>query len=111
LKIISKDIKERISTMGNLFVAEGLIKPYAVATDSALLKSKGKVWHKSSMKDRVVPCLGIDTESKWGYSHTKGWVFGYKLHILSITDSSSVIVPLTADVMTANVHGKPVYPD
>jgi hypothetical protein len=71
LKTIPTDIKERISTMGNLFVAEGMVKPYVVATDSALLKSNGKVWHKLSMKDGVVPCTGIDTEAKWGYSHTK----------------------------------------
>ncbi|CAN5866009.1 hypothetical protein BH23THE1_BH23THE1_23240 [soil metagenome] len=43
LKTITNDIKERISTMGNLFVSEGLVKPYVVATDSVLLKSKGKV--------------------------------------------------------------------
>ena len=41
LKTISTDIKERISTMGNLFVVEGLVRPYVVATDTALLKSKG----------------------------------------------------------------------
>ena len=46
LKTISSDIKERIATMGNMFVIEGLVRPYVVATDSALLKSKGKVWHK-----------------------------------------------------------------
>ncbi len=28
--------------MGNLFVFEGLVKPYVLATDRALLKSKGK---------------------------------------------------------------------
>ena len=28
--------------MGNLFVIEGLVRPYVVATDTALLKSKGK---------------------------------------------------------------------
>jgi hypothetical protein len=38
LKTISTDLKERISTMGNLFVSEGLVKPYVVATDTALLK-------------------------------------------------------------------------
>jgi hypothetical protein len=56
------------------------VKPYVVATDSALLKSKGKVWHKSSMKEGIVPCSGIDTDAMWGYSHTKEWIFGYKLH-------------------------------
>jgi hypothetical protein len=55
LKTISTDIKEKISTMGNLFVSEGLVRAYVVATDTTLLKSRGKVWHKSSMKDGVVP--------------------------------------------------------
>jgi hypothetical protein len=111
LKTISTDIKERISTMGNLFVSEGLVKPYVVATDSALLKSKGKVWHKSSVKEGIVPYSGIDTDAKWGYSHTKEWIFGYKLHMICSTDPSSTIIPLSADVTTANVSDKPIYPD
>lgn len=48
LKTMSIDIKERIAVMGNLFVFEGLVKPYILATDSALLRSKGHVWHTSS---------------------------------------------------------------
>jgi hypothetical protein len=43
LKTISKDIKKRIAMMGNLFVVEGLVRAYILATDTALLKSKGKV--------------------------------------------------------------------
>ena len=111
LKTIYTDIKERTSNMGNIFVSQELVKLYVVATDTALLKSKGKVWHKSSMKDGVVPCTGIDTDAKWGYSHTKDWVFGYKLHIVCSTDLSSTIIPLSADITTANVSDKPVYPD
>jgi hypothetical protein len=110
LKTISTDIKERIATTGNLFVFEGLVKPFIVAIDSALSKSKGHVWHASSMREGAVPYSGIDTDARWGYSHTKGWIFGYKLHVVSSIDS--VIVPLSADVTTANnVSDKPVYPD
>ena len=84
LKTISTDIKERISTMGYLFVAEGIGMSHSItAIDSTLLKAKGSVWHKSSMKKGVVPRSGIDTDARWGYSHTKGWVFGYKLHLTS----------------------------
>ncbi|CAN5619865.1 hypothetical protein BH23THE1_BH23THE1_35950 [soil metagenome] len=111
LKTISTYIKERIATMGNLFVFEGMVKPFIVATDSALLKSKGKVWHKSSVKEGIVPCSGIDTDASWGYSHTKKWIFGYKLHMVCSTDLSSTTVPLSADVTTANVSDKPIYPD
>ena len=38
--------------MGNLFVFEGLVKPYILAVDSALLKSKGHVWHTSPYEGR-----------------------------------------------------------
>ena len=110
LKAISTDIKERIAAMGNLFVSEGLVKPYILAIDSTLLKAnKGHVWHVSSMKEGILPHSGIDTDARWGFSHTRGWIFGYKLHMVCSTDSS-VVVPLTADVTTANIPDNQVYP-
>jgi hypothetical protein len=72
-----------------------------IAIDSTLLKAKGHVWHKSSMKKGIVPRSGIDTDARWGYSHTKGWIFGYKPHLTSTT--GALVVSLTADVTTANV--------
>ncbi|MER5176311.1 MAG: transposase [Candidatus Nitrosocosmicus sp.] len=98
LKTISTDIKDRISTMGHLFVAEGIVDISITAIDGTLLKAKGSVWHKSSMKKKgVVPRPGIDTDARWGYSHTKGWVFGYKLHLTSTTEGN-LGVPLTAEM-------------
>ena len=82
-------------------------RPYCNWIDSTLLKAKGHVWHTSSMKKGVVPRSGIDTDARWGYSHTKGWVFGYKLHLTSTT--GHLTVPLTADVTTANVQDNQMY--
>ncbi|MER5175972.1 MAG: hypothetical protein ABJB76_09640 [Candidatus Nitrosocosmicus sp.] len=58
------------------------------------------------MNKGIVPSsLDIDIDARCGFSHTKGWIFGYKLHMVSSTISSSVVVPLSvADVTTANVH-------
>jgi Transposase DDE domain len=112
LKIISTDIKERIAAMGNLFVSEDIVNPYYIlAIDSTLIKANiGHVWHKSSMNKRIVPRPGIDTDARWGFSHTKGWIFGYKLHMISSTNSSSsIVVPLSTDVTTANVQDNQVY--
>ena len=36
------------------------------------------------MTEGVVSRSGIDTDAMWGFSHTKGWIFGYKLHLISI---------------------------
>ncbi len=107
LRTISTDIKERIVVMTNHFIYEGMIDPYIVAIDSTLLKAKGHIWHKSSMKKDIVPRSGIDTDARWGFSHTKGWIFGYKLHLISST--GPIIVPLAADFTTANVQDNQLY--
>jgi hypothetical protein len=107
LKTMSNEIQERISTMGHLFVVEGLVDLSITAIDSTLLKAKGHVWHKSSMEKGIVPCPGIDTGARWGYSHTKGWIFGYKLHLTCT--AGELVVPLTADVTTANVQDNQMY--
>ena len=64
------------------------------------------------MKKGVVPRSGIDTDARWGYSRTRGWIFGYKLHLTSTTAAAAgdLVVPLTADdVTTANVQDNQVY--
>jgi Transposase DDE domain len=108
LATISNDIKNRITTMGKLFVRDKIIDPSVLSTDSTLIKAKGHVWHKSSMEEGVVPRSGIDTDARWGFSHTKGWIFGYKLHLISST-IGSIIVPLVADFTTANIPDNQMY--
>ena len=96
--------------MGYLFVSEGLVKPHIIAIDSTLVKAKGHVWHKSSMAKGIVPRSGIDTDARWGFSHTKGWIFGYKLHMVCQV-LVLFLVPLSADFTTANVQDNQVYPE
>jgi hypothetical protein len=60
------------------------------------------------MKKGVVPRSGINADARWEYSHTKGWIFGYKLHLTSTT-AEDIIVPLTVAVTTANVHDNKMY--
>jgi DDE family transposase len=88
--------------MSYLFVREKIIDPYIVGIDSMLLKAKGHIWHKSSTVKGIIPHPGIDTDARWGFSRTRGRIFGYKLHLISST--GSIVVPLSADVITANVY-------
>jgi hypothetical protein len=79
LKTMSTDIKERIATMGHLFISEDLVNPYILAVDSTLIRANDdKVWHRSSMRKGIVPRSEIDTDARWGFSHTRGWIFGYR---------------------------------
>ncbi|MGB9168027.1 MAG: transposase [Nitrososphaeraceae archaeon] len=60
------------------------------------------------MNKRVIPHSGIDTDARWGFSHTKDWIFGYKLHLITST-GGSMIVPLAADFTTANIPDNQMY--
>ena len=54
-----------------------------------------------------MPRSGTDTDARWGFSHTKEWIFGYKLHLISII--GSIIVQLVADFTTANIPNNQMY--
>lgn len=68
LSTISIGIKEMKAAIGNLFAKEKLVDPYIIAIDSTLLRAKGRLCHKSSTIKGVVPCSGIDTDARWGFS-------------------------------------------
>ncbi len=93
--------------MGYLFAAEGLADLSITAIDSTLIKAKGSIWHKSSMKKGIVPALaliqmqgGAIVIPKDGYLD-----INYILHV----QQARLVVPLTADVTTANVQDNQMY--
>ncbi|MGI0074347.1 MAG: transposase [Nitrosotalea sp.] len=100
--------RDMIGTMGARFVTERLTGTETDAVDSTMIAAKGgKVWHKSDMRKNRIPRPGIDTDARWGFSRTRGWLFGYKLHMVSST--GRIIVPLSADISTANVSDNHMY--
>ncbi len=100
-------IRKVIAKMGNIFLLEGLVDARTGSVDSSLIRARGPVWHKSSMKKNILPISGIDVDARWGFSKTKGWVFGYKLHISCST--GDLVVPLSADYTTANISDNMSY--
>ncbi len=71
--------------MGYLIVAEEMVDLSITEIDSTLLKAKGGVCHKSSMKKGEIYVLASIQMQDGGYSHTKRWIFGYELHLTSTT--------------------------
>ena len=73
----------------------------AVAIDSTTLQARGGVWHAKHRKAGVVPHTSIDTEAHWTKSGWHGWVYGWKLHLVSTV--AGVWIPLAAELTPANV--------
>jgi hypothetical protein len=62
---------------------------------------RGGVWHKKDREAGIVPHTSIDTEAHWTKSGWHGWVYGWKLHLVTIV--AAVSLPLAADLISANV--------
>jgi DDE family transposase len=72
----------------------------AVAIDSTVLQARGGVWHVKHRAAGCVPHTSIDTEAHWTKSGWHGWVYGWKLHLVSTV--ASVWIPLAAELTPAN---------
>lgn len=72
----------------------------AGAIDSTALRARGGVWHKKDREAGVVPHSSIDTDAHWTKSGWHGWVYGWKLHL--VTTVAAVWLPLAATLTPAN---------
>jgi hypothetical protein len=104
LATLPDTLPAQIGCLGRHLVA--LIQPWAdygraIALDSTLLRARGGVWHKRDREQGVVPHTSIDTEAHWTKSGWHGWVYGWKLHLVSVV--AGVWIPLAADLTPANI--------
>ena len=80
----------------------------AVAIDSPVLHVRGGVWHAKHRAAGVVPHTSIDTEAHWTKSGWHGWVYGWKLHLVSTV--AGVWIPLAAELTPAHVADSELAP-
>lgn len=72
----------------------------AMAADSTILRARGGVWHKKHREAGEVPHTSIDTQARWTKSGWHGWVYGWKLHLVTVV--AGVWIPLAAQLTPAN---------
>jgi hypothetical protein len=111
LAAMPSTLPAQIGCLGRYLVA--LIEPWAAcgraaAIDSTVLRAKGGVWHKKDREQGIVPHTSIDTEAHWTKSGWHGWVYGWKLHL--VTTVAAVWIPLAAALTPANVADNEVAP-
>ena len=86
LRAIPATLPAQIGCLGRALVA--LIQPWArcgraAAIDSTGLRARGGVWHQKDREAGIVPHTSIDTEAHWTKSGWHGWVYGWKLHLVT----------------------------
>ncbi len=101
----------QIACLGGCLVEQ--MRPWAtcgrgVAIDSTVLHARGGVWHAKHRAIGLVPHTSIDTEAGWTKSGWHGWVYGWKLHLVSTV--AAVWIPLAAELTPANVADNEIAP-
>ncbi len=112
LKAIPQTLPVQIGCLGRHLV--DLIQPWAsagraVAIDSTILRACGGVWHQKHREQGEVPHSSIDTEAHWTKSGWHGWVYGWKLHVVSVV--AAVWFAIAALLTPANVADSEPAPD
>jgi hypothetical protein len=103
LAALPASLPAQIGCLGRELVAQ--VQPWlahgrAAAMDSTVLRARGGVWHTAHRERGEVPHTSIDVEAHWTKSGWRGWVDGWKLHL--ITTVAGVWLPLAAALTPAN---------
>ena len=111
LRTLPETLPAQIGCLGRSLVAQ--LQPWAAgssaaASDSTVLPAYGGVWHRKHRAAGFVPHSSIDTEAHWTKSGWHGWVYGWKLHL--VTTVAAVWLPLAAAVTPANAADNEVAP-
>jgi hypothetical protein len=111
LAALPETLPAQIGCLGRHLVA--LLRPWAscgraAAIDSTVLRALGGVWHKKDREAGEVPHTSIDTEAHWTKSGWHGWVYGWKLHL--VTAVAGVWLPLAAELTPASAADNEVAP-
>ena len=98
-------LPDHIGRLGRLLVT--MLAPWqtrgrAVAADSTVLRANGGVWHVKQRSANLLPHLSIDVEADWTKSGWHGWVYGGKLHLITVV--GPVWIPVAATLTRANIY-------
>lgn len=101
-----------LTQLTDKLIATGEVDASIASVDSTLLHASGNVWHKKQRDLGELPkCGNVDTEAHWGKSGCGEWVFGYRLHSLTLCGPEGITWPAAIGLHAANVKDADVFDD
>lgn len=86
------------------FIETGEIDASIGSVDSTLMHAQGNVWHKKQREQGELPsCGNIDQEAHWGKSGCGEWIYGYRLHSLTLCGPEGITWPADISIHPANI--------
>lgn len=101
-----------LTQLTDTFVETGDVDASIASVDSTLMRANGNVWHKKQRDKGELPsCGNIDTDAHWSKSGCGKWVYGYRLHNLTLCGPEGITWPAAMSVHAANLEDADVFDD
>ncbi len=92
------------------FIETGEVDASIASVDSTLMHASGNVWHKQQRDKGELPkCGNIDQAAHWGKNGCGKWIYGYRLHSLTLCGPEGITWPAAIGLHAANVKDAEVF--
>ena len=93
-------------------IETGDVDASIASVDSTLLHAQGNVWHKKQRDKGELPkCGNIDQQAHWGKNGCGTWIYGYRLHSLTLCGPEGITWPAAISLHAANLKDADVFDD
>lgn len=111
-RTLPETVLKVLTQLTERFIETGDVDASIASIDSTLTHANANVWHKKQRDKGELPsCGNVDTQAHWGKSGCGKWVYGYRLHPLTLCGPSGVTWPAAVSVYPANVKDATVFDD
>ena len=109
---LADTVSSVLTQLTNRFIETGAVDASIASVDSTLMHAHGNVWHKKQRDTGELPkCGTIDQEAHWGKSGCGEWVYGYRLHNLTLCGPEGITWPAAISLHAANIKDADVFDD
>jgi len=109
-RALSDSVRSLLHQLTEKFIKAKIVDPLIGSVDSSLMQAHGNVWHKKQRDKGELPkCGNIDIEAHWGKSGCGKWVYGYRIHCLTLCGPAGITWPADIAVEAANIKDAEVF--
>jgi transposase len=107
---LPETVSSVLTQLTEKLIETGEVDASIASVDSTLMHASGNVWHKKQRDKGELPtCGNVDIEAHWGKSGCGEWIYGYRLHNLTLCGPAGITWPAAISLHAANVKDADVF--
>ena len=111
-RVLPDTVSSVLTQLTERVIETGDVDASIASVDSTLLHASGNVWHKKQRDKGELPkCGNIDQQAHWGKNGCGEWIYGYRLHSLTLCGPEGITWPAAISLHAANIKDADEFDD